>query len=247
MLPEPPALAVTSLVLRRSRGFAVRIPSLQLPPGRTLCLTGMNGSGKTSLIEAVVGMAPPDRGAIEICGLAQDGRLPAPKRLLGFIPDDDAWIIPELSAGEYFALLASLAPKGERPELAREAERLASALSFASGRQQMGSLSHGNRKKVQIIAALMHRPRLVVVDELRNGLDPLSIRAAEELLKGAVREGAAVLAASHDLWWAERFADETLILSKGEALMQEKTSAIVEAWGSLENLFVEACAQEAHA
>lgn len=89
----------------------------------------------------------------------------------------------------------------------------------------------------------MHRPKLIIVDELRNGLDPLAIKQAEELLKNEIRDGITVIAATHDLWWAERFADEVIMLRAGNVLLHEDIDKIIDRSGSLENRFMELYSQ----
>ena len=226
-------LSISHLTVRRSRGFVLRIGKLQLQGGETLCLVGANGSGKTTLIETVVGLSSPDSGSVTICGRRQSIDSPEIQEQVGYIPDDENWIIPELTAREYLALLSELR-KYPRNRLPTTVLDLADQLSFSDFNRQMRHLSHGNRKKVQIIAALFHCPRLLVVDELRNGLDPLSIRTAEQLVRKMAMAGSAILAATHDLWWAERMADRVLMLKNGSAVLDEPVGRACQQAGSLE-------------
>ena len=235
-----PALHVQSLTVRRSRTFTLNIPRLELPSGRVICVAGANGSGKTTFIETVVGLLTPNTGTREIAGQPLAATTMAPKRALGFVPDDDGWIIPELTAQEYLLLLASIYRQpGATTNPLATAKTLAHKLLFDSFDQQLSSLSHGNRKKVQLIAALMHSPALLVVDELRNGLDPIAINHAENLLKERAASGTAVLAATHDLWWAQRFADEILMLHQGNVILHQETAKIVAEAGSVEAKFLQ--------
>ncbi|MEI6477666.1 MAG: ABC transporter ATP-binding protein [bacterium] len=241
-----PLLTVSSLVIRRSRSFTLAIPHFELLSGKITSLVGANGCGKTTFLEGLTGLVTPQGGEIRINGYVQDGRQIEAKRHVGYIPDDDSWIIPELTAAEYFKLLISLAPKEEEKTLEKRTTELSSLLDFNAIDMQTGALSHGNRKKVQIIAALMRRPKVLIVDELRNGLDPIVIRVAERLVQAEAQAGTAVLAATHDLWWAERFSDQVAILADGDIVLREKTARIQEEWGSLENCFLELCAGGIH-
>jgi ABC-2 type transport system ATP-binding protein len=128
---------------------------------------------------------------------------------------------------------------GRRRTEAIAIRHLASQLLFTSFKQQLGALSHGNRKKVQLIAALIHEPTLLIVDELRNGLDPIVIARAESLLKDLTKRGMAVLAATHDLWWAERFSDTVIMLQEGHIALQSSTKQVVKESGSVEAKFLE--------
>jgi ABC-2 type transport system ATP-binding protein len=237
-----PALQIHRLHIRRSSEFALRIDSLWLERGRVLCIAGANGSGKTTLIEAIVGLAPAPGSTLRILGQHQSPDAFDAKALCGFIPDDDSWIIPELTAREYFALLISIHERAQvamRPNMTQTMTQLSHKLMFDDFDQQLGSLSHGNRKKVQIIAALIHRPQLLIVDELRNGLDPLAIRQAEDLLRALAAGGVAVLAATHDLWWAQRFADDIVMLDRGRIILEQPTTDIIASSGSVESKFLD--------
>jgi ABC-2 type transport system ATP-binding protein len=230
---------VDELTLVRSKTFKLSIPHLQAKSGEVLCITGPNGSGKTSLIECIVGMTTPDTGSVTINGRVVDNNLQATRATIGYIPDDEAWIIAELCATEYLALLRSIYAKADvRTDMEATVRDIAKTLHFNAWNQQLGTLSHGNKKKVQIIAGLMHRPRLIVVDELRNGLDPLAIIAAEGLLRSAAARGSIIVATTHDLWWAERIASRVVLLIDGQLRLEQDTKSIVKAYGSVENLFL---------
>jgi ABC-2 type transport system ATP-binding protein len=237
-----PALQVHNLRIRRSASFELRIDSLWVDRGSVLCVAGANGGGKTTLIETIVGLIPPGDGHVRILGQEQSPNAMTTKNLVGFIPDDDSWIIPELTAQEYFSLLVSLYDRSDagcRHEMNKQIGQLAEVLMFSAFGKQLGELSHGNKKKVQIIAALIHQPPLLIVDELRNGLDPIAITRAEELLKSKARKGTAILAATHDLWWAERFAHDIVMLDAGRVVLEQSTAEIIAESGSVESKFIQ--------
>ena len=238
-------LSVTDLRLFRSSSFCLRVKRLTLRSGTILCIAGPNGSGKTSLIECLVGLNRIASSAISIQGQTIDQALYHTKRAIGFVPDDDAWLIRELSAMEYFALLQGIYKDVgvSLPIMQRRIQSLAKQLHFTAFHQSLATLSHGNKKKVQIIAGLMHEPMLIVLDDLRNGLDPLAIMAAEHIVKQEAARGACIVAATHDLWWAERIADETMILVDGGVAIHQKTRALITRYGSLEKLFIHLVAQ----
>ncbi len=231
-------LTVNELRVRRSSNFILSVPFLNFLPGTITCLVGANGSGKTTLVEAVVGLIRPTQGAVKVSGQEAHLEIAEVKRAIGYIPDDDSWIIPELSAAEYFELLAS-SQSARYSKIMRAVKELADELMFDNFNSQLGSLSHGNKKKVQIIAGLMHDPHFIVVDEMRNGLDPIAIVRAEKILKRRQISGSAIIAATHDLWWAERFADEIVMIRRGHIVVNDYTRNIVQKYGSLESRFME--------
>lgn len=240
MKKQRPDLKITKLRIARSKNFELSVDSLQLQPGSVTCLVGANGSGKTTLVESVVGLLKPTSGQIRIAGKDTTRDTLRVKRLLGYVPDDDNWIIPELTATEYFALLASVHGNDlQHDGLLINAAALAKLLNFTSFDQLLGSLSHGNKKKVQIIAGLLHSPKVLILDELRNGLDPIAIIQAEKLLRQQQRSGKTILAATHDLWWAERFADQIIMIKNGQVILQQSTRSIVRQSGSVESKFLE--------
>ncbi|HEX9153558.1 MAG TPA: ABC transporter ATP-binding protein [Candidatus Saccharimonadales bacterium] len=232
-------LYIDHLVVKRSTEFSLKIDELRLPPGKVLCVTGQNGSGKSTFLESISGVLKPNSGLVSIAGRPLSRNLRQAKANIGYIPDDEEWIIRELCAREYFDLLAKIYDKIRTPvDIRQNTVRLANALQFTSFKQQLGQLSHGNKKKVQLIAGLMHEPKLIIIDELRNGLDPLAIKAAEKLVANEANRGAAVVVATHDLWWAERNANEIIILDQGCPQVQDTAGNLVKQHGSLEALFI---------
>lgn len=234
-----PALTLENLTIDRGAHFRLKLDKFSLDSGTVACLVGANGSGKTTLIETIVNLLRPDNGTITIAGQALGAGSMQAKRILGFIPDDDGWIIPELTAQEFFDLSAAIYRQAGVPyDMTTALQQLSEYLLFTAFHQPLGSLSHGNRKKVQIISALMHNPQFIIADELRNGLDPIVIARAEALLKDRAQHGAAILAATHDLWWAERFADEILMLQAGNVVLHDTTAHIIEEAGSVQEKFL---------
>jgi ABC-2 type transport system ATP-binding protein len=232
-------LEVTDLRVQRSHDFALTIDRLSLSPGKILCIAGPNGSGKTTLIDCLSGLLAPQRGRVTFGEYIIDSNLGTSKFLLGLIPDNEDWFIKELCAREYFDLLIGIyGAAGVTNEMPVRLLDLASVLHFTEFNQPLEQLSHGNKKKVQIIAALLHQPKVIVVDEVRNGLDPLAIIAAERTLRTEAKRGACVVAATHDLWWAERMADEILLLIDGKLSLHDKTQHIVTRYGSVEGAFL---------
>lgn len=233
-------LTIDGLRVRRSSKFELNIPFLNFMPGSVTCIVGANGSGKTTLVESIVGLLTPLEGLVRVNGHDSHLDVLEVKRAIGYIPDDDTWIIPELTAREYFELLVSVHNlSGNKSIMLKRSQDLADELMFTSLDQQLGQLSHGNKKKVQIIAGLLHDPHFIIVDELRNGLDPIAIIQAENILRRKQMSGSAIIAATHDLWWAERFAQDVVMIKRGHIVLNQETKDIVAKSGSLEKRFME--------
>ncbi|MGF7229154.1 MAG: ATP-binding cassette domain-containing protein [Candidatus Saccharibacteria bacterium] len=242
-----PLLVARNIEAIQSKTFRLSVSSLVANPGSITCVTGPNGCGKTTLLECLTGLTKPLRGTITIRGAPVCEGLRATKTQLGFVPDDEDWFIKELTAREYLDLVISVYTKaGVTAPLHKNYEQLAQDLSFNTFDQPLHQLSHGNKKKVQIIAALMHQPPVIVLDEIRNGLDPLAILATEKILLREARRGACIIAATHDLWWAERIATDVLLLQNGQIVVQDSLKNILRTYHHLENLFIAKTDKHSH-
>jgi ABC-2 type transport system ATP-binding protein len=233
-------LEIRGLYVHRSHRFALDIPALAVRPGNIVCITGPNGSGKTTLIDCMAGLLTPQRGSVAIHGKAVTANRKTAAMHIGLAPDDEDWLIPELTANEYLSLLEQTYRKaGIKTPMRSTIDRHAEKLHFSAYDQRTGLLSHGNKKKVQLLAALMHTPPVIIIDELRNGLDPIAIIAAEQLVLEAAQAGSCVVAATHDLWWAQRMADEIVLLVDGQIAHHQSKTAILQTHGSVEQLFID--------
>jgi ABC-2 type transport system ATP-binding protein len=196
---------------------------LEVHPGTVTCLLGSNGSGKTTLIELALGLLVPGAGSISVAGGPAGARGRTFMGAVGYVADDPTAVIDELTAAEYWSLCAALAARTGIAPAARETRARAAALGeqlgLAVDAQPITTFSHGMRTKLQLVAALAHRPRLLVLDEVHNGLDPLAMDIADGLVADACRAGCGVLAATHDLRWAEEIADAVVVLDRGSVVL----------------------------
>ena len=213
------ALQMRHITVHRE-SFHMEIANVTLRPGEIACVVGANGSGKTSLLLTALGLLPHE-GVCRIDGLYYDGAQPSIKAQLGFIPDDPDMLFAELTAYEQWSVTASVLASVRNVDVETcmiQAAAIAARLSFDPPARPTREYSHGMRRKTQIVNALFGSPSLIVVDELRNGLDPIAITQAEKLIKDESSRGAAILTATHDLWWAERFADYVYIMDRGRII-----------------------------
>ncbi|MCX6406752.1 MAG: ABC transporter ATP-binding protein [Propionibacteriales bacterium] len=205
--------------VRTRRGsFEVGPVDCEVADGELLALVGVNGSGKTTVLSALLGQVEVTGGAVVLDDDVVD--LGARRHLarVGYVPDEEATVYPELTADEYYALLARVRDTDRAAQTLRHAADLAYRLGHAPGSTPFAAFSHGMRRKTQLVAALMHRPRLLLVDELSNGLDPLAAGTADRMLDDARADGAAVVVSTHDLAWVERRADRVVLLHGGRVV-----------------------------
>jgi len=217
MAPGTPALPleIRDLTVRYGETTAVRDLSFAIRPGEIYGLLGSNGAGKSTTMKSVVGLLRPQGGSIRVFGTdpAVDGV--ATKRLLGYVPESPL-LFDALTPWEFLEFVASV--RGLDASAASErAQRFATAFQIpAEMHRPIALLSMGTRQKVLFVAALLHRPRLLVLDEPLHSLDPRSVRIARDLLVHHVADGAgAVLLSTHTMEVAERLCHRVGILDRG--------------------------------
>jgi ABC-2 type transport system ATP-binding protein len=204
--------------LTKSYGSSRGVVGLDFEVGRgeVFGLLGPNGAGKTTTIRLLLDLIRPNRGRLEVFGLDARRRSVEVRRRVGFLPGDLR--LYERMTGRdllrYFARLRGLAGLGE-------ADALASGLELDLERP-IRSLSKGNRQKVGIVQAFMHRPELLVLDEPTTGLDPLVQQTVYELLREVVADGRTVLLSSHVLSEVQRVVDRVGIIREGRLELVEE-------------------------
>jgi ABC-2 type transport system ATP-binding protein len=215
---EPAALRITNL--RKSFDKPVlRDLSLTIPPGQLYALLGPNGAGKTTTLRIVTGLLTADAGSVEIFG-HDIARAPlVAKAMTAWLPDEPM-IYDKLTPAEYLAFVAGLWRMD--PVLAgTEAERLLRWLDLWEERDtRCEGFSRGMKQKVALAGALIHQPRLLILDEPLTGLDATMARSVKNALRAQVDAGATVIITTHILDVAERMADRIGIIAGGTLLAQ---------------------------
>ena len=201
----------------RARG--VTDLSLHVPEGSCFGFIGPNGAGKSTTIRTLLGLLSPTGGSAKIMGLDCVKNRTAILSQVGYMPSE-AMFYPNLRASEVIRLSADL----RRRDCRRDAAALCKALEL-DGKKRIRELSLGNRKKVSIVCAMQHRPRLYVLDEPTSGLDPLVQRAFWSLLEER-REGATVFLSSHVLYEVQRFCDRAAIIREGRLIAEGTTAEL---------------------
>ena len=213
-------LEVRGLTKRFGEVIALDDASFSVAPGRIVGFLGPNGAGKTTTMRAIFGLLLPDAGEINWRG-GQVG--PKQRARFGYMPEERG-LYPKMKVREqleYFAQLSSLSAADAKIAVARWLDRLGLG-DRADARLE--ELSHGNQQRVQLAAALVHDPELVVLDEPFSGLDPLGIESLSELLEKTAAEGVAVLFSSHQLDLVEDVCQDVVIIDHGRIVL----SGVVE-------------------
>ena len=208
-------LSCTGLRKRFGDVQAVNGISFRIAAGETYGLLGPNGAGKTTTISIVCGLLEPDAGAVEVAGAPMTTRSVAAKAAIGYVPQDLA-IYPDLSAAEnlrFFARLYGIPSAQARERVAEVLEVVGLA---DRGDDQAQTYSGGMKRRLNIGIGLLHRPRLLVLDEPTVGVDPQSRNAILESVERLAGEGMAVLYTTHYMEEAERLCDRIGIVDLGE-------------------------------
>ena len=206
------ALTLDGLSKRYGDFNAVRDLSFQVEKGTICGFLGPNGAGKTSTIRMILGLQSASAGRIDILG-ANDGRKVRDR--IGFLPEERGLYkkMTPVDAIAFFGALKGL-PTGEGRRRAREMLD-AQGLGDAK-RKKMKELSKGMSQKVQLIAAVVHRPEFVILDEPFSGLDPVNQQGLESIIRDLAANGATVLFSTHVMQHAERLCDKVVLLARGQ-------------------------------
>ncbi|GHF42733.1 ABC transporter ATP-binding protein [Streptomyces mashuensis] len=225
-------IATESLSKRFPRVTALDRLTVDIAPGVT-GLVGANGAGKSTLIKILLGLSPATEGRAEVLGLdvaTQGARI---REQVGYMPEHDC-LPPDVSATEFVVHMARMS--GLPPAAARErtADTLRHVGLYEERYRPMGGYSTGMKQRVKLAQALVHDPRLVLLDEPTNGLDPVG---RDEML-GLVRRvhtdfGISVLVTSHLLGELERTCDHVVVIDGGRLLRSSSTDEFTQVTGSL--------------
>src|SRR5579875_3895043 len=239
--PLPPAIEIHDLVKTYSGFHAVDGLSVTVPQGCFFGFLGPNGAGKTTTIKVLMGLAQPDSGSVEILGMRMPDQSLAIRKALGLVPDDSL-LFDYLTGAEYLEFIARLYGLSRTLGKERAHELLDLFELGESPRKLIGEYSKGMRKRVAMAAALIHRPRLFLMDEPFEGVDAVGARLMKDILLEQVHHGATVFLTSHVLEVVERLCDQLAILNRGKVVvrgtMAELRQQAAEGASTLEDIFV---------
>lgn len=200
--------------------------SLDIPRGEFFGLLGPNGAGKSTLMSLAAGLRMPDQGQVTIDGRPVSVNAPATRSLLGLVPQTLA-LYPELSAVENLQVFGSL--QGLRgAELAARIEEALTAVQLQERRRDpVRTFSGGMQRRLNLVAALLHRPQLLLCDEPTVGVDPQSRNAIFEYLQRLNREGVTVIYSTHYMEEAERLCSRIGIIDHGRILALDSLDGLL--------------------
>ncbi len=189
--------------------------SFAAAPGRLTGFVGPNGAGKTTAMRAVLGLVAPEEGVIHWRGRPITA---ADRQRFGYMPEERG-LYPRMRVREQLAYLGRLSGLGPA-EAGRAADRSLAALGLAErAGDRVDALSHGNQQRVQLAAALVHEPELLLLDEPFSGLDPIAMDAMADILAGFAGRGATVLFSSHQLDLVEHLCEDVVVIDRGRVIL----------------------------
>ena len=213
--------------------------SLEIPSGEFFAMLGPNGAGKTTTIKMIAGLLRPTEGEISVCGHDVVGDYLEVKKQIAYVPDQP-FLYDKLSGLEFLRFLADL----YEIHGAKRKEEFERVIDLFSMQEYIGQLtesySHGMKQRLVLGAALMHRPKVIVVDEPMVGLDPHSSRLVKKIFQEEAKSGTTILMSTHVISIAEETAQRIGILSEGKMLalgtVQELSEQAGQS-GSLEEIY----------
>jgi ABC-2 type transport system ATP-binding protein len=192
--------------------------SFDLAEGEVFGFLGPNGAGKTTTLRTLMGLLRPTAGTATIAGLDCWSQATQAKRVVGYLPDEFSFD-PSLTGAQVLAYLGHLRGGVERRFVAKLAERLELDLG-----RRFRHYSHGNKQKVGLVQAFMHQPRLLVLDEPTQGLDPLNQQEFYRMLEEVRAQGRTVLLSSHILPEVERTCGRVAVIREGRLVEVNQVS-----------------------
>lgn len=211
--------------------------SLHIAPGEIYGFIGHNGAGKTTTLKSVVGILQFDEGKITIGGVSIKDDPIVCKKQIAYIPDNPD-LYDFMSGIKYLNFVADIFEVGAEERQGR-IKKYADMFELTNDlAQPISAYSHGMKQKLAIIAAWMHNPKLIIMDEPFVGLDPKASFLLKEMMREVCKEGGAIFFSTHVLEVAEKLCDKVAIIKSGK-LIRSGTMEEVKGDDSLEEVFLE--------
>jgi ABC-2 type transport system ATP-binding protein len=215
--------------------------SFQVNPGEIYGLLGPNGSGKSTTMRMLLGLLKPTEGTAKIMGFDIKDRIVEAKRVMGYVPEEP--VLPErLTGWEYANYVSDIwrVPRGADRE--EELDELLTLLDIKDASDDIiETYSKGMARKISLVAALIHQPKVLILDEMQAGIDPRGAATIKEILNGLRERGATILLTTHILEIAEQICDRIGIINEGKMVAEGSMNELrkqAEGQKSLEDIFL---------
>lgn len=229
-----------NLVKQYGKFVAVNNVSFEVRAGEVFGFLGPNGAGKTTTIKMIVGLLQPTSGTVKVAGYDSQSQGLLAKAASGYVPDTPN-LYAKLTGRELLRFVGDLYDV-DRAQASHRIDELLRMFDLADAADEtIDSYSHGMQQKAALAAALMHDPKVLILDEPTVGLDPKSARLIKDILRQLADRGAAVMLSTHILEIAERMCDRIGIINKGELVAvgtMDELRALGEGHASLEDIFL---------
>ena len=192
--------------------------NLSIEKGQVHSLIGPNGSGKTTLVKIIAGLLAPDGGIVRVDGHDISRQPVETKKVIGYIPDEPV-VWPAMTGEEFLHFTGALFDIPLKEREVRIKELLGLFHLQGIEKERFGQYSRGSKQKFSILAALLHHPKLLLIDEPIVGLDPQSAGIAKKAFAAFAKEGGAVLLVTHTLSAAQELSDVVTVVKGGRVLM----------------------------
>ncbi len=236
-----PAIEIVDLRKDYNGFFAVDGLTVNVPAGCFFGFLGPNGAGKTTTIRMLMGLAQPTSGSIKVLGLPLPEKSYEIRKEIGLVPDDSL-LFDHLTGSEYLQFVARMYGLPRAVAIERARELMALFELDEREKKLVGEFSKGMRKRTAMAAALIHRPKLFLMDEPFEGVDAVGARLMKDILLEQVRHGSTIFLTSHVLEVVERLCDRLAIINRGRILIEgtlnELRAQAAESSSTLEEIFV---------
>lgn len=220
-------LEVNELVKTFGDYTAVDHVTLNVQPGSIMGLIGQNGAGKTTTFRLILKFLNPDSGTITWDGHSLS---PADYNIIGYLPEERG-LYPKVTIEEQLIYFARLRGKTRKEIVPKIDEWLERFQVKGKKTDKVKSLSKGNQQKVQLIATLIHEPKLIILDEPFSGLDPVNAELLKDGILSLKKSGSCVIFSSHNMDNVEKICDHLVMLNNGKMVLNGKVHEIRESFG----------------
>jgi len=241
------AVSIQNLVKSFGELVAVNDLTLDVREGEIYALLGPNGAGKTTTLKMLMGLLDPDSGRASVFGVNSQENPVEVKNLVGYVPEEQQ-LYDSLTPRDLFNFIASIR-KLPQDKITKRIQEFARALEYEQYYDNMIiTLSQGNRQKTMLIAALLHRPKLLILDEPFSSLDVRSAKIMKDIVKIHAENGGSVLLSTHVMEVAEGLCDRVGIIDDGvlvaEGTLDELRKKSEKEGATLEAIFLKLTQQE---